>query len=185
MGLGLAQVNEDQRIVGSWAPRLRNLRDHPEEISHVVSAAREALSPRWSWPAPWGWKDPRGTLYAPAVRDLLPDPRLIVVFRDPMAAMVRHPDDAPANIRALIAERLAHYHICIELAREWDDVPSAFISYERAVRDPIHFVTPLARFIGVHPPQDAIRRACEFVNPSAGYQDVRQFLDEETNRRQR
>jgi len=33
MGLGLAHVNEDQQIVGSWASRLRNLRDHPEEIS--------------------------------------------------------------------------------------------------------------------------------------------------------
>jgi hypothetical protein len=185
MGLALAQVNEDQRIINAWAPRLRNLRDHPEEIAHVRNAAREAITPRWGWPAPWGWKDPRGTLYATAVRDLLPDPRLIVVFRDPMAAMVRHPDYPPAAARALMSERLDHYAVCLELARQWDDVPSAFVSYERAIRDPIHFVTPLARFIGVHPPQDAIRRACEFINADAGYQDARQFLDEETNQRQR
>ena len=185
MGFGLADVNEDQQIVKSWAVRLRNLRDHPEELTNVVSDAREALAPRWDWPRPWGWKDPRGTLYAAGVRDLLPDPRLIVVFRDPVASIIRHPDEPPASARALMVERMHHYSLCVELAHQWEDVPAAFVSYERAVRTPALFVKPLARFIGVHPPGDVIRQACEFVDANTGYQDVRPFLDEVTNQRQR
>jgi Sulfotransferase family len=36
--------------------------------------------------APWGWKEPRTTLFAPAWLEIFPDARILHVHRDPMAA---------------------------------------------------------------------------------------------------
>ena len=38
------------------------------------------------WGRPWGWKEPRTTLFAPAWLELFPHARIVHVFRDVMAA---------------------------------------------------------------------------------------------------
>jgi hypothetical protein len=36
--------------------------------------------------APWGWKEPRTTLFAPSWLEIFPDVRILHVVRDPLAA---------------------------------------------------------------------------------------------------
>jgi hypothetical protein len=41
---------------------------------------------RLKFGAPWGWKEPRTTLFAPAWLEIFPDARLLHVIREPLAA---------------------------------------------------------------------------------------------------
>jgi len=171
MGVGLAQVNEDQDIVRSWSCRLRKL-----DRDAVVRDASAALRARANWVEPWGWKDPLGVLYAAAVR--VPNPHLVIVFRDPAA--IAHRAGSTTTVGAI----LEHYQQCLEIERAWN-CPALHVSYERMCRDPRPVVESLRDLCSLAATEEQIDTACRFVDPTKGYQDVRPFLTEEIERRQR
>lgn len=185
MGVGLAAVNEDQEIVNRWARRhIPLMNEVPGVREMVVKEVREVLSKRKSWPAPWGWKDPLCTYYAEDVLDLLPKPRLVIVWRDPLASVVRTEGDRPGTVGKDLRERLEHYHACLDIAdRHW--IPTLLVSYERAIQDPHALIEPLYTFCGLNPNPDQLKNAPLYIAPRQRYQDVAPLLDESTARKQR
>jgi hypothetical protein len=171
MGVGLAEVQEDQELVRSWACRYRKL-----DRTAIVRDASAALRARADWPQPWGWKDPLAVLYAAAVR--VPDPRLVLVFRDPAA--IAHRAGSTTTIGAI----LEHYQQCLEIERTWS-CPTLHVSYERMCKEPRPVVLSLITLCELSVTEEQTDNACKFVNPAKGYQDVRPFLTEEIERRQR
>jgi hypothetical protein len=105
----LQQLHEDylRRVGASWfeptpfLDRIKTpeglrecanyLRENGERDFARIFGYRNNLKGRWlRWQlkrgAPWGWKEPRTTLFAPAWLEIFPDARIIHIIRSPMAA---------------------------------------------------------------------------------------------------
>lgn len=87
-------------------------------------AGREAadlVASRWSVPGPWGWKDPRTTLFLEAWHDIVPEARYLFVFRPPwevVDSLFRRGDPAFARNPAFALQLWAEYNSrLLEFAR--------------------------------------------------------------------
>ena len=98
----------------------------------------------------WGWKFPRAIAYLPYLRDLLVNPHLILVFRDPVATATRQILSGIPEVKAIQSvQQLQQRNM--ELVKNWE-VPTLLVSYEKSVRYPEQFVTDLCRFLNVERP---------------------------------
>ena len=133
----------------------------------LVPALRAAVQRRNAARDRWGWKFPRAGAYLDSLRDVLVNPRLIVVSRDPVATATRHVRrgstvvDAVGMVQSLQRRNLA-------LVTEWQ-CPTFLVSYERAMANKAGFVDKLCDFLDLRPPvePDAIYSYMR----SGGYND--------------
>ncbi|MCA0042074.1 sulfotransferase [Celeribacter litoreus] len=141
--------------------------DGPEFIEQVSTeiAHRSAIHDVW------GWKYPRASRYLPKVAHLLPSPRLVVVFRDPVPAAIRTARrNSQANaIRATVAGKLRselqNLNMCFELG-----YPTLLVSFEKAQAHPEAFLEDLSAFTGM-PVPDNVSPILDFMTPGS-YKDV-------------
>lgn len=136
----------------------------------ALDRMRPVITKRAEAQTPWGWKDPHGILYARDVMDLLPSPRLIVVFRDLAASAERvH--------RINGADRLDEMHSALMLQARALDVlqetewPAAIVSYEKALVRPERFLDQIAGFCGVEAAGAERQAALAFISPERGHGD--------------
>lgn len=115
----------------------------------------------------WGWKTPHAANY---LERLLPDvrnPHLIVVFRDTVATMKAH---MRWHNRS---QQLAVHEIMMQQQKNWFllerwQVPTALVSYEKAILAPEVFVRQMADFLSVpQPDAAALQDIADFLRPGS------------------
>lgn len=117
----------------------------------------------------WGWKYPQAVEYLEDIRHLLPNPRLVIVYRDPVPATIRAGKGrvGQENFNDVcyreMDKSIRLYRMNLELARKWQR-PTLLVSYERASQQPEDFLEELAAFCGVQMPTD-ISRIVDFMTP--------------------
>lgn len=120
---------------------------HPDP----VGAMRAVIAERNLSGANWGWKFPAAARYLNDLKPDLRNPHLVIVFRDPVAIssrQLKRGADTTRVIRTILGQHLTN----IRLAAAWN-VPTMFVSYEKAVMQPRHFVKQLTQFLGLPMPQ--------------------------------
>ena len=85
---GFIELNDAllKHLGGSWEfpPELPSGWENAASLEPLRSRARELLR-SFAGKSPWGWKDPRTTLLLPFWRSLIPNLRLVVCVRSPLA----------------------------------------------------------------------------------------------------
>ncbi|CAA0110906.1 Uncharacterised protein [Halioglobus japonicus] len=115
-------------------------------VHHILSSLKERNETKDIW----GWKFPRVIAYLPYLRDLLVNPHLILVFRDPVATASRQILSGKPEVKAIEAvQQLQQRNM--ELVKNWE-VPTLLVSYEKSVRHPEQFVADLCSFLNVERP---------------------------------
>lgn len=120
----------------------------------------------------WGWKLPDSIYY---IRDLigkLINPCFIVVYRNPfsIAKSSSERDGAPFDI-SLLGHPNFHYRQVFEILRDYD-FPTALVSYESAISNPVLFSEKILEFCSVIDDSSKQKEIASFVNPEKGYQDL-------------
>ncbi|GJL97067.1 MAG: hypothetical protein DHS20C06_08840 [Hyphobacterium sp.] len=137
-------------------------------FKEAVLRMRPVIEARARLPESWGWKDPHGVLYAKAIEDLLPAPRLICVMRDPQAVAERIRLITGKPSLVTLDETLGLYQRCRAYLAD-STAPAALISYEKALVRPELFVEQLIAFCGLSPTQDQIDETIGFCYPERGH----------------
>ena len=105
----------------------------------------------------WGWKCPQAVEYLQDIRDELVSPRLIIVYRDPVPAVIRAVAGKTAQTEidkvgvSELDKIFTLYTQNLALAKSWK-VPTMLVSYERASKFPGKFLHELAGFVGLPVP---------------------------------
>lgn len=139
-----------------------------EAFQAALSRIRPLLGKRAEADIAWGWKDPHGVLYAEQVQDLLPDARMICVFRDPQAAAERVHLLTQKPLLPALEETLMLYHNC-RVYLESCPLPAALVSYEKSLVRPERFVEQLIKFCGLTPTNAQTEAAIAFCYPERGH----------------
>jgi hypothetical protein len=134
----------------------------------ALDRMRPVIEARRSESGPWGWKDPHGVLYGPQIEDLLPEPRLICIFRDPQAAAERVHMLTGQSLLVSLEQTLTLYERC-RAYLDRSDLPAAVISYEKSLVRPERFVDQLSAFCGLSPSRTQIDEAIAFCYPERGH----------------
>jgi hypothetical protein len=160
--------NEDLDIQEARGPVGELADPEGEAMAAALERMRPVIEERARSAAPWGWKDPHGAFYAPQVEELLPAPRLIGVYRDPLAAAQRVHMLTGRSLDDALEDTLALHERCrVCLARTAQ--PAAMVSYEKALVRPERFVEQLAVFCGLSPTDAQSREAIAFCYPERGH----------------
>ncbi len=134
-----------------------------------MSDMKAAIQQRVERGTLWGWKYPQAVEYLDIIRDLLPNPRLVIVYRDPVPATIRAGQgrQGQSNFDETcyreIDKSIRLYRLNLELARKWN-CPTLLVSYERASQQPEVLLEELATFCGLSMPTD-ISRIVSFMTP--------------------
>jgi len=139
-----------------------------ETFMSALSRMRPLVEERAKSVTAWGWKDPHGVLYAEQVFDLLPEPRIICVYRDPQAAAERVHLLTEKPLLSALEETLSLYQRS-RTYLETCEGPAALVSYEKSLVRPERFVEQLIAYCGLAPSQPQIDEAIGFCYPERGH----------------
>ena len=115
----------------------------------------------------WGWKCPDAVNYLDELLPHVRNPHLIVVFRDIVATMKAHMRWHNRNQQRSVHEVLIQQQRNWFLVERWK-LPTALISYEKAITKPNVFVHHLADFMTLpRPADDTIGAFAEFLRPGS------------------
>jgi len=169
MGRGLSSNYEDDEF------NYDKMSDDLKQDSGMMARAlMRAIKRRDARHDVWGWKYPRAHLYLPLIVKQIRNPHLICVLRDPLASSLR-----PLSRKRLQKEgksqlptRVMKQHLSwqtknIELIHKLN-LPTFLCSYEKAVLDPVSFVSDLSSFIGFGLGEHDLSGAVEQIRPG-GY----------------
>lgn len=120
----------------------------------------------------WGWKYPLAHRYLPLIIKQVRNPHLICVQRDAVASSLR--PLSRKNFARLptevIKQRLQWQIKNIEQIQKFN-LPTFLCSYEKAVFDPVAFVTGLASFIELRDDEQSLAAALEQIRPGGYIKD--------------
>ncbi len=122
---------------------------------------KETIASRNEDHAIWGWKFPGASNYLEQLMPSLVNPHLIIVHRDMVATMKAHMRWHKRSQHLAVHEILMQHQRNWFLAERWR-VPTALVSYEKAILTPDVFVNELADFLGYPGPGKS--RMPEFVD---------------------
>lgn len=111
---------------------------------------------------PWGWKDPRSALLLPFWQRLVPDLRVVVCVRSPLAVAESLRTRATASTAFSLALWRAHYE------RLLDAVPAEqalFTHYDAYFHDPIAELRRVCAFARLAPSEETLVAAVATVAP--------------------
>jgi sulfotransferase family protein len=126
---------------------------------------------------PWGWKEPRTTLFATSWLELFPDARFLHIVRNPLAvaASIQRREmefqakgDAPSG-------RVADFEYCVELAMTYVAAGEAVaaqterycrVRFEDIQMDPIGQLRKAAAFCGLQFTDRQMQRAAATIRPT-------------------
>jgi hypothetical protein len=93
----------------------------------------------------WGWKFPNAPAYLDQLRPHLPDPHLVVVTRDTVATAMGHLRWHGREQLAALSDVMVSTQRNLLMALTWQ-VPALLVSYEKAVANPLNFITEFCEF---------------------------------------
>jgi hypothetical protein len=112
----------------------------------------------------WGWKYPRAADYLSELLPKLRNPRLVMVWRDPVAAASRsisRGDPVALALKRMTAIQNKNLRLVQEAS-----CPILHVSYERAIREPLPFIEALVEFIGGKLPAE-MQELVAFMEPGS------------------
>jgi len=112
----------------------------------------------------WGWKYPRAADYLSELLPKLRNPRLVVVWRDPLATASRgisRGDTVDKSLKRVVSFQTKNIRLIQEA-----NCPILHVSYERAISEPLSFAETLAGFIGGSMPADT-QELIAFMEPGS------------------
>ncbi|SEL40952.1 hypothetical protein SAMN05443999_105128 [Roseovarius azorensis] len=122
----------------------------------------------------WGWKFPNAARYLPKLADDIANPHLIIVFRDFPAESYRMHDHKGGSIEDLLGTYIRRLRQIKEVIALYK-CPKMFLSYEKCIAEPDHFIDELRAFLGTTPPgPEAHAQIKAFMNPGS-YKDLGAF----------
>ena len=125
---------------------------------------------------PWGWKEPRTTLFAPCWLRLFPEARILHIVRHPLAVAksmqqreleFQKAGDAPSG-------QLHDLQYCLRLAASYIEAGELLresaphyrmVRFEEIQQDPGRSLAQLAAYCGLPPSQDRMREAAATIRP--------------------
>ncbi len=150
IGEDLPNNYEDPDFVGKPPPKMKE-----------TIAARNAAFPVW------GWKFPSAANYLENLMGDLVNPHLIIVHRDLVATMKAHLRWHKRTQQFSVHEILLQQQRNWFLAERWQ-VPTALVSYEKAILTPKMFVNEMATFLGMpRPNKEAMAEMIAFLEPGS------------------
>lgn len=127
-------------------------RDIPIDKSHVRQA-RALIAERRRRGVPWGWKDPRSTLFLDFWRQMLPEANFLILYRCPwdvIDSFVRRGDKAFRTNPGFAVQLWSHYNrLLLDFHDRFPERCLCVNSYQ-AVRSPTLLLETLARNFGLH-----------------------------------
>ncbi len=115
----------------------------------------------------WGWKDPNGHVYIVELLSVLPNPHLIIVFRDLQAAAQTTFARTGQGHLKTIEDTLTQIGFLTTMVRN-TDCPVAFVSYERGLRLRESLIRGLADFSGMPIDEKMIDEIITYIRPDRG-----------------
>ncbi len=125
-----------------------------------LRAAAVALTERFRYSGPWGWKDPRNSLTLPFWRVLLPELRLVVCLRNPVEVAESLRVRGSSSMQFGFNLWLSHYRQLLATCCPQERVITHYDSYFYDCQQELRRIT---RFLGMDVPDDVIERACVIV----------------------
>ncbi len=130
-------------------------------VPHMIAAAAARDSQRQVW----GWKFPSAAKYMGRLQPHLRNPRVVMVWRDPLTAASRK----ISAVSRLASRPALHTEAVLDglafmVERQADNLaylreagcPVYLVSYEKALRRPEAFIRQLADFIGIAAPRGCV-----------------------------
>ena len=148
---GFIELNDIllKHLGGSWdfPPDLPSAWESAASLEPLRSRARELLQ-SFSGKSPWGWKDPRTSLLLPFWRSLIPNLRVVICVRSPLA--VANSLQARDNIVPTRGAYLWDRYMKASLA-DTEGCPRLVVFYDRYFNNPATDVAKLLDFCGLPP----------------------------------
>ena len=156
-------MGEDRLRDGSWEdPTIRELvylRDF-RALSDVILQRNQQLI--------WGWKDPATIDVMDDVLPLVRHPHLILVLRDVAAVYQRERAVGTQSVESLW-EYVTSQHQRLMSFLMSSPHPLLVVSYERAIRDPVAFVSNVISFLSLSTSPELVLQALQTVQPGVYY----------------
>lgn len=144
--------------------------ENEDKREHFLSTVREKITQRNADHDTWGWKYPRVNRYLADIITDLRNPRLVVVYRDPVPASLRlarrrsdDPEKRQKDLFSTITLRLQIMQQNTAMVEQLA-IPTLMVSYERAIARKLAFIDELADFIGKSVPRN-IQPLLDFMEP--------------------
>ena len=113
----------------------------------ALKAIRDELDARHD---KWGFKRPRAYRHLARLPQLVRNPRVIIVFRDPLAVTLRNHISIQSEVMKNLRTTIEEFAALIERI-DACPAPVMMASYEKALQFPAEFVDRLAGFCGLQP----------------------------------
>jgi len=156
-----------QRLGVQMGENLTNNYEDLDFINKNQAHMRAAVEKRNEAHSVWGWKAPNAANYLEMLLPSVRNPHLIVVFRDTVATMKAH---VRWHNRS---QQLAVHEIMLQQQKNWFllerwQIPTALVSYEKAILAPEVFVPQMADFLSVpQPDAEGLQGITEFLSPGS------------------
>ena len=133
------------------------------------------LHARLKFGAPWGWKEPRTTLFAPSWLEIFPHARIVHVVRNPLAAAASI-RDRELKFQAAGDPPIGNIHnldYCVELVRIYIKVGERLaaspnyrrVRFEDIQSNPRKVLEQLGHFCGLHFTPRQLANAAATIRP--------------------
>lgn len=156
-----------QRLGVYMGDNLPNNYEDPQFINKPREHMLEVIAQRDAQHEVWGWKFPNAANYLDALLPSVQNPHLILVFRDLVATVKAH-------MRWHNRDQLFAMHdVLIQQQRNWFlterwKLPTALVSYEKAILAPNLFIHEMADFVGLPKPDEEVQsQMVEFLEPGS------------------
>ncbi len=137
---------------GSWEfpPELEPgwERDAGLEQSRIEA---KRLVDTFSGKSPWGWKDPRATIFLPFWKSIIPNLRFVICVRSPLEVSRSLAKRNQISIERGVFLWNRYMRAAIQDTEGW---PRIFAYYENFFTDPVSEANKLISFCGLQAPQD-------------------------------
>ncbi|WP_420857393.1 hypothetical protein [Marivivens marinus] len=152
MGDGIDQaVFEDVRLADALERRV-------EDLSGVI----QDYNSRYDI---WGFKRPMAFKLLKKHIKRFRNPRIVVMFRDPLAISKRNAISVDVSIEMALRNAAREISDLIDFALSID-VPKMLVSYEKVMSIPEEFVETLVQFVGCNPTPDEFKEAVSNIQNS-------------------
>lgn len=156
-----------QRLGIFMGDNLKNNYEDSEFIRKQPEYMKAVIAKRNQEHALWGWKFPSAANYLEHLLPSVENPHLVVVFRDLVATMKGHVRWHNHSQGFAMQEILIHQQRNLSLVERWR-IPTALVSYEKAILAPTLFTHNLADFLRVQrPDEDDQLEINEFLSPGS------------------
>jgi len=146
---------------------LPNNYEDPDFVGKPAPKMKETIAARNDAHLIWGWKFPSAANYLENLIPSLVNPHFIIVHRDMVATMKAHMRWHKRTHQFAVHEILLQQQRNWYLAERWQ-VPTALVSYEKAILEPRIFVKEMAGFLGLPVPDaEGMDAMADFLRPGS------------------